>query len=304
MSDRAETRRDNLYFRRSCQSKLAASHISAGVARTLALILDKIGSKTDYTYCYLSQRTIAATLSPNSKSAHKTVETHIQILKKAGLLTVQSLTQDEAQKLLARYGQKLELGFKDRLNFYSINRQCPFWTGSRSEAGRVADAVNDLLRKRFSAGNTRGSTGATPVDARQETPVDARGETPVETRAKHETRKDAVATPSFPGKHAPDASKQPPEPPSASTLAQMSQKGVTSTPAVEEPSSWAGEGGFDFNEERESDSPKPSALEGVAGSHPLPGPVDPDGPATPEGVGDHLPDGIDFDLMFSHLEEE
>ena len=284
MSDRAETRRDNLHFRRYCQSKLAASHISAGVARTLALILDKIGSKTDYTYCYLSQRAIAATLSPNSQSAHKTIETHIQILKKAGLITVQALTQDEAHKLLAGYGQKLALGFRDRLNFYAINKQCPLWSENRIEAGRVADAVNDLLKRRFGAGNTRGRTGATPVDARQETPVDA--------RAKHFLREDAAVTSSSPRKHTPSESQQTSETAPPSTLTRLSQKGVASIPADEKTSSCSDGGGFDLEGANESDSPQPAAVEGVAGSHPLHGSEEPDDSVTPQTPEHHLPENL------------
>jgi hypothetical protein len=82
MAGDAQARRDNLDYRRSCQRRVNKSPLPAAIKATLNLILDHIGSPSDYTLSWVSHKTLAQCQG----LSERTIEWHCKAIRQCGLL--------------------------------------------------------------------------------------------------------------------------------------------------------------------------------------------------------------------------
>jgi DNA-binding MarR family transcriptional regulator len=124
---RKEVRQINLRRRNECQRALHRLPLQAELKNTLQYVLDNIGSASDYTLAWPSQKTIARTLGIEDRN---TVGRHLNKLAKLGLIIIARHSIREARRmLLEQFGYQLKGDYGDRLNFYAINYAHPFWQG-------------------------------------------------------------------------------------------------------------------------------------------------------------------------------
>jgi hypothetical protein len=141
MSDKQDLRRENLDYRRTCQRRLNKSPLPAAIKATLQLILDHMGSPSDYILSWVSHRALAE----SQGLCERTIEWHCKSIEESGLLEVQKLGLREARQLLKQeFGYTLKGVFAHRLTFYRINRNQPFWAGD----DQAVNTIKEVLARR------------------------------------------------------------------------------------------------------------------------------------------------------------
>src|SRR5262249_25751018 len=95
-TDKQLARRESRHYREQCRGLLNKSSIPAAVAKTLNLILDYMGSPSDYTLAWVSHAALART----QELSERTIEWHCKAIAGSGLLLVEKLGLREARKRL------------------------------------------------------------------------------------------------------------------------------------------------------------------------------------------------------------
>lgn len=277
----SQLRLENSKYRNACRERVTRSKLPKELKATLQVIISYIGSASNYTLSWVSAETIAKTTGTNTR----TIERHIHILQKVGLINREKLSVADTRKLLKeRFDYNLKVSSPNTwfMGLTTINRDHGFWQdgpidGLLAEIKKVAHAARVGGRKAaLDAEHTVTSDTNIPSRVTRTIPSPETPNIPSPVPEKPSYPEQELLIPATPE---PAQGAAPPE--------QSDAKGVRRGSHQPEPSSDAGKGGFDFNEEL--DSPKPTALEGVAGSHPLQGPVDPVGSVTPQESESPLP---------------
>jgi len=181
MSDKQDTRRENLEYRRTCQRRLNKSTLPAAIKATLNLVLDHMGSPSDYTLSWVSHRVLAEAQG----LSERTIEWHCKAIEESGILEVDKLGLRQARKRLNQeFGYTLKGTFAHRLTFYRINRNHPFWAGD----DQAVSTIKEVLAKRGGGDHKPGrprdrSKAANPVARDALNPVARDGQ----TKGKEET---------------------------------------------------------------------------------------------------------------------
>jgi hypothetical protein len=161
MAGDAQTRRDNLDYRRSCQRWVNKSPLPAPIKATLNLILDHIGSPSDYTLSWVSHKTLAE----SQGLSERTIEWHCKAIRESGLLHSEQMGLREARRhLKIQFSYDLKGAFAHRLTFYRINRQHPFWTAENEATVAVLSQIKQALAGR-DKNRTRTAPGTTSATA-------------------------------------------------------------------------------------------------------------------------------------------
>src|SRR5262245_7598431 len=101
--NKAATRRENLFYRKRSRERIARSPLPPALAKTLSLLLDHMGSATDYTLAWLSHATLA---EKQGGVSERTIERHCEALRVSDLIRVKKRGLVEARLFL-----KQEFGY-------------------------------------------------------------------------------------------------------------------------------------------------------------------------------------------------
>jgi hypothetical protein len=283
MADLTETRRANLNYRRACEDRVTKSRLPAGLKDTLRFILSYINSASNYTAAWVSAETIARTTGHETRS----IERHIHILQKVGLIHRQKISIEDARTLLKeKFDYTLRTNNPNTwfISLTTISRDHSFWQGEPHD--ELLDQIRAVAHVARVGGKKAAQDAERTVTSDTNIPSPGGGNIPSpegrnipspETEKHREEEKDEPTQETASPEQTPAA---PPE--------QSDTKSVRRGSHQQEPPSDAEDGGFDWNEE-ECDSPRLAAVEGVAGSHPLHGPSDPVASTTPRRSEDPLP---------------
>jgi hypothetical protein len=141
-----EQRRENYTYRERCRGKLTKSKIPRQVKATLHLLLDYMGSASDYTTAWVSHKILAE----QQGLSERTIERHCKAIEDAGLLIVEQLGVIAArQRLKQEFGYTLKGFYAHSLTFYTINPKNPLWGGQDQTAIAATEKqARDALPKR------------------------------------------------------------------------------------------------------------------------------------------------------------
>lgn len=244
---------ENSKARRAQQERITRSRLPKELKDTLQVILSYVGPASLYTLSWVSAETVAETTGVHPR----TVERHIHVLHRVGLIKRQMVTVADARRFLKeRFNYDLRAANPSTwfLGFSSINKDHPFWQG-----GDVQQLLADIKKAKHEARVGIAKALEHPVTNDTNIPSPA---TPIIPSPEGENFPSPVPEKPFNGEE--PRRSAPPKPPQEPAAPEQSDaESVRGGSRRQEVPTGSGRG--------EPSVPRLKAGEGVAESHPLPG---------------------------------